>query len=675
MNQVGYLILVLAFTSALYGVIASVAGARKGREDLIRSGERGALGVMILLTLAVVLLLHALLTRDFQNEYVASYSNRALPIGYTFTSLWGGQKGSLLFWGWLLSLYSSLVIFINRKRNRDLMPYVVAVLLLVNAFFILLNLVLANPFETLPFRPEDGKGLNPILQHPAMAIHPPILYLGFVGFTVPFAFAIATLLTGSIGAGWLITIRRWTLVSWLFLGTGLILGARWAYVELGWGGYWGWDPVENAGFLPWLTGTAFFHSIMIQERKPMLRIWNMTLILLTFVLSIFGTFITRSGIISSVHTFTESSIGPFFLTFLLMIILFSGFVLGRRWKELRSQEHLDSFTSREAGFLFNNLLLLTSAFAIFWGTVFPILSEAVRGVKITVGPPFFNQIMVPIGLILFFLTGVGPLMAWRRTSGRLMRKHFSIPLITALMGGILLFLFGRTGKDAYPPYALISFSLALFVTATILSEFNRGVRARRHATGENVIQALYKLTLRNKRRYGGYIVHMAIVLLFVGFTGSAFNKKAEGTFRPGESLHVGKYRLEYVKSYRSRDDNKLSAAVRLDVYQEEKAMGRLVPQRYFYWKQEQSTTEVALRSTLKEDLYVVLASLKEDDEATLQAYINPLVSFIWIGGVVKILGTLIAIAPTRRLKRREAVGIQYVEPLPKEEKIRELIEV
>jgi len=673
MNQLGYYLLIFALASAVYAICISVLGVRQKREDLIRSGERGALAVTGLLTLAVILLLHALLTHDFQNEYVASYSNRDLPIGYTFTALWGGQKGSLLFWGWLLSLYSGLVIFINRKRNRDLLPYVVAVLMSVNAFFILLNVVLANPFETLPFLPADGQGLNPILQHPAMAIHPPMLYLGFVGFTVPFAFAIAALLVGSVGSSWLVTIRRWTLVPWLFLGTGLLLGGRWAYVELGWGGYWGWDPVENAGFMPWLTATAFFHSIMIQERKPILRVWNMVLILLTFTLSIFGTFITRSGIISSVHTFTESSIGPFFLIFLLAIVLFSAFALGRRWKDLRSQEHLDSFTSRETGFLFNNLLLLTAAFAIFLGTVYPVISEAVTDTKITVGPPWFNFIMVPIGLILLLLTGVGPLLAWRRTSGRILRKHFSIPLITALIGGSLLFFLGFVRHF----YALISFSIILFVTATIVSEFTRGARARRHATGEILPKALYKLTLKNKRRYGGYIVHMAIVLLFVGFTGSAFNQKVEGTLMPGESLHLGKYRLEYEKPYRSRDDNKMSVAVRLRVYREGEEVGRLIPQRYFYWMQEQPTTEVALRSTLKEDLYVVLAGLTENEEATLQVYLNPLVSFIWIGGIVNILGTLIAILPTRRPKRRVIFERERKEKesLAKETEVRELIEV
>jgi cytochrome c-type biogenesis protein CcmF len=660
MNQLGYYILLLAFSAAIYGTVTSVIGARRNREDLVRTGERGALSVTVLLSLAIIVLLHALITRNFQNEYVAQYSNRALPIGYTITALWGGQKGSLLFWGWLLSAYSGIVIFINRKRNRELMPYVTAVLLAINAFFIFLNLVLANPFNTLPFRPEDGQGLNPILQHPAMAIHPPMLYLGFVGFAVPFAFAIAALLIGGKAlrpdsqTGWLVIVRRWTLVPWLFLGTGLILGARWAYVELGWGGYWGWDPVENAGFMPWLTATAFFHSIMIQERKPMLRIWNMVLIILTFTLSIFGTFITRSGIISSVHSFTESSIGPFFLTFIFLIILFSANALGMRWRELRSQEHLDSFTSREAGFLFNNLLLLTAAFAVFWGTIFPIISEALRGVKITVGPPFFNQVMIPLGLILFLLTGVGPLLAWRRSSGKVLRKHFTIPLLAALLGGGLLYFLGIVRHH----YALISFALTFFVTATIISEFSRGARARRHATGENIIKSLFKITLKNKRRYGGYIVHLAVVFLFVGFTGSAFNQKVEGTILPGDSLQLGEYNLKYEKPYRSKDANKMSVATRITVQKEGKEIGRLVPQRYFYVRQEQNTTEVALLSTLKEDLYLVLAELNEDDEATVQAYLNPLVSFLWIGGIINILGTLLAILPRRREKRRELGRIQ-----------------
>jgi cytochrome c-type biogenesis protein CcmF len=681
MNQLGYYFLLLALSAAIYGTVTSVLGARRNREDLVRTGERGALSVTVLLSLAIIILLHALVTRNFQNEYVAQYSNRALPIGYTITALWGGQKGSLLFWGWLLSAYSGIVIYINRKRNRELMPYVTAVLLVVNAFFIFLNLVLANPFKTLPFRPEDGQGLNPILQHPAMAIHPPMLYLGFVGFAVPFAFAIAALLIGGKAlrpdaqTGWLVIVRRWTLVPWLFLGTGLILGARWAYVELGWGGYWGWDPVENAGFMPWLTATAFFHSIMIQERKPMLRIWNMVLILLTFILSIFGTFITRSGIISSVHTFTESSIGPFFLTFIFATILFSANALSMRWKDLRSQEHLDSFTSREAGFLFNNLLLLTAAFAVFWGTIFPIISEAVRGVKITVGPPFFNQVLIPLGLILYLLTGVGPLLAWRRSSGKVLRKHFTFPLLAALLGGGILYFLGIVQHH----YALISFALTFFVTATIISEFSRGARARRHATGENIIKSLFKITLKNKRRYGGYVVHLAVVFLFVGFTGSAFNQKVEGAILPGDSLQLGKYNLEYEKAYRSKDANKMAVGARLTIQKDGKEIGRLVPQRYFYARQEQNTTEVALMSTLKEDLYLVLANLTEDDEATVQAYLNPLVSFLWIGGIINILGTILAILPTKRERKRtgqlSSVDKKLKVKMAEEEKDRELSKV
>ena len=403
MVDIGYFALCLALLSSGYGVLASALGARRGHLGLVRSGENGVLATCALLTLAVLALWHAFLSHDFQVEYVAENSNRAMPLFYLVTALWGGQNGSLLFWGWILSLYSAGLAALYRQRYRELMPYALATLSLTSFFFCIVHLFAADPFQRLPFTPEDGRGLNPILQHPVMAIHPPMLYLGMVGMVVPFAFAIAALLTGKLDATWLRASRRWMLIPWTFLGFGLLLGGKWAYVELGWGGYWGWDPVENSSLMPWLVATAFLHSIMIQERKGMLKVWNVALAILTYALCLFGTFMTRSGIISSVHAFAQSNIGPFFGTFLVLTLIFSFGLLWLRLPLLKAENRLESFASRETAFLLNNWILLGMLFAVFWGTVFPLVSEALTDEQITVGPPFFNQVTIPIGLVLLLL--------------------------------------------------------------------------------------------------------------------------------------------------------------------------------------------------------------------------------------------------------------------------------
>ncbi len=668
--DIGHLVLILAFACSAYAIIVSVVGALRGREELQVSGEHALYMVCFLLTVSVVLLWQQILANDFHNEYVASYSNRAMPNFYLWTSLWGGQKGSLLFWGWLLSIYSALVVYLNRGRNRELMPYVVATLVSGTLFFILLNLFVSPPFEKLwlmadgrvitaltqpvggsVFAAADGRGLNPLLQHPAMAIHPPILYLGFVGFAVPFAFAIASLLTGRLDGQWLHTIRRWTLVPWFFLGIGMLLGGKWAYMELGWGGYWAWDPVENASLMPWLAATAFIHSVMIQEKKNMLRVWNMSLILLTYILCIFGTFLTRSGVISSVHSFARSDIAGWFVGYLVLLIAVPTALVVWRLPVLRTKNHFDSVVSRESSFLINNLIFLGALFAVFWGTVFPIVTEAIRGVKVTVAEPFFNKVTIPIGLFLLLLTGVGPLLAWRKTSSRLLKKIFLKPSLFALLALVVLLVAGVRHF-----YALVSLTLAAFVTATIAAEFHKGARARMRGNGEGYFLALYRLLQRNKRRYGGYVVHFGMVVMMVGFTGKAFDTEKEGHLQIGESMQIRSYRLEYVDFKTLEDENKVVWQAEMNVYKNGDLVKTMYPNKHFYKVQEQPTTEVVLRSTLLEDLYVVLAQPNEDRSVVFKVYINPLVNLVWLSGLIITLGTFIILLPDATSGQRKTPG-------------------
>lgn len=679
--DVGHYILILALATAFYGAMAAVVGDRTKREELLRSGEQALFAVSLLLTLALVLLMRQFLTHNFHNEYVAGYSNRAMPLFYTVTAVWGGQKGSLLFWGWLLSLYAATAVYVNRDKNRELMPYVVATLLAGAFFFIMLNVAVSQPFEKLwrlsdgrvlaalgrpehavPFAPADGRGLNPLLQHPAMAIHPPVLYLGFVGFSVPFAFAIAALITGRLGGAWLKSIRRWTLVPWFFLGIGMLLGGKWAYMELGWGGYWAWDPVENAALIPWLTGTAFLHSVMIQEKKNMLRVWNMVLILLTYTLCIFGTFLTRSGVVSSVHSFALSNIGPMFIGYLVVIIAVSTGLVLYRLPALKSESHFDSVVSRESAFLINNLLFLGATFAVLWGTLFPIISEAVRGVKVTVAEPFFNSVMVPIGLFLLFLTGVGPLVAWRKTSPRLLKKIFLKPTAVALVGLVVLWFYGIRHV-----YALISFTLAIFVTATIVSEFHRGARARMRANQEDYLTGVFRLLQKNKRRYGGYIVHFGIVVMFIGFTGKAFNSEKESHLKLRESMEIRGYTLKHLGITRLQDPNKIVWQATMEVYRDGKKINTIYPNKHYYRVQEQPTTEVVLHSTLLHDLYVVLAQPNEDRSAVYKVYFNPLVNLVWLSGLIIVIGTFVILLPdpreTPRKRPRTGSGASAKEPM------------
>src|SRR5262245_21718511 len=539
MAEFGTLCLYLALAASGWAVVASYNGGRAGLGELVLSAERAVYATWCFVALAVLSLEYCIFTDQFDLEYVASYSNRALPSLYKITALWGGQAGSLLFWEFILVTYASLIVLTNRRQNRPLLPYVVTTVSIVSTFFLGLVNFMARPFRRLAFTPEDGNGLNPQLQNVFMPIHPPCLYLGYVGLTLPFAFAMAALATGRLDDTWFRTTRRWTILSWFFLGTGILLGGWWAYVELGWGGYWAWDPVENASLIPWLTCTAFLHSVMIEERKKMLRVLNLALVIMSFLLSILGTFITRSGVISSVHSFTKSDIGPVFAGFLGLSVLVSVGLLLYRLPDLKSEHRLDSFVSRESTFLFNNLILVGAAFAVLWGTLFPILSEAVRGVKITVGPPFFNQIMVPIAFALVTLAGICPVIAWRRASARKLIDKIQIPF-WSLVGGVAALLLAGV-RDVY---ALVSFALAIFVITTTVMEFYWGTRSRQRVAGQTFGRALLSLVDRNKRRYGGFVVHLGFILIVIGVTGSSvFRQEATASLKRGESLAVGRYRM------------------------------------------------------------------------------------------------------------------------------------
>ena len=662
METLGAFSLLLAFCLAIYAFAGSIVGSLKKRPFLTVSAERAIYAIFVLLTVASGILIYALMTSDFRFAYVAARSNRAMPAVYKFAAWWGGQEGSLLLWSWLLSLYSVIVVFTNRRKFRDMMPWVFATLMFTQIFFLTLNNFIEPPFNVLAVGKgitavQDGQGLNPLLQYWTMAIHPPTLYLGYVGFIVPFAFAFGSLMTRQPGDAWIHTTRRWSLVTWGFQSTGILLGAGWAYAVLGWGGYWGWDPVENASLLPWITATAFLHSVMMQEKKGMMKVWNMVLVSATFFLCIFGTFLTRSGIVSSVHAFAQSSLGNWFVGFLGISITITTFLIFRRLDYLKSEAHLESVLSRESSFLFNNLILLASCFAVLWGTLFPVLTEAVMGEKITVGAPFFNKVNIPIGLFLLLLTGVGPLIAWRRSSWESLKRAFLWP--TLLFAGTIAALIVLGVRHFY---ALISFGLCAFVACTVLMEFWKGARAIAVKSKMNLLMATFELTHRNTRRYGGYLVHMGIVLMFIGFTGAAFNKDTTREVTLGDDFTLGAYQF-HVKQVADGDNPNYSwqHAV-IGVSKGGEFIADLTPERRVYLASEQPTSEVAIRRRLNEDVYLNFAGMSQTDagKAIIQAYIFPLVSWIWLGFWVLMVGTLVCLVPSKvklAYPRTEVVGV------------------
>jgi cytochrome c-type biogenesis protein CcmF len=662
MANFGNFCLLFSLCLSGYALFAALIGASQRQHRIVRSAEHAVYAATGSITLAFFSLLYLLFSNDFSTSHVASSSSRDLPFFYKIAAIWGAHDGSMLLWVFFTALFCAIVVFQNRSRFRDMMPYVLAVLMFDLCFFLALNLFLSNPFTQLvqisqdgamqAFSPADGRGLNPLLQYWAMVIHPPILYMGFIGFLVPFAFAIAALVTKQLGDTWIRTTRRWTLLTWLLLGAGLILGGKWAYVVLGWGGYWGWDPVENSSLMPWLVCTAFLHSVIVQERRGMLKVWNFILIMITYLLGIFGTFITRSGIVSSVHAFADSKLGVFLIIFIVFILLASLWLIMDRRSYLQSDRRLDSILSRESAFLFNNLVFVISCFAVLWGTMFPVLSEWIRKTKITVGPPFFNNINVPIGLILLLLTGVGPLFAWRKTSFESLKKAFFWPAIFAAIVCIALLAGGM--RNFYPTVCL---TLCAFVIVTIVEEFYKGTRIRVQSRGENYLSALKNLTLKNKRRYGGYIVHFGVVLIFVGLSGNAFNRETTQQLSTGQAMQVGNYSLEMAGYRQGQTANYRYGQVTLEAYKDGKHLGTLRPeQRVFDASGGQTTTTVALRSTPKEDLYVVLAGVSEDSiVCQIKAFVNPLVFWVWIGSGIMILGAIITLLPEKK-RRQSAAG-------------------
>ena len=651
MTLVGRAALLLAFAAALYAVGAALWSRRKGRREFLTSAERGVWAVFATTTTAVVVMWWLLLSDRFDVADVAGYSNRTLGWRYKITALWGSQAGSLLLWMWLLSIVAVLVVVTNRRRNRELMPVVVAVLMGVAAFFTSVLSFVTSPFATVSPVPADGRGLNPLLQNLYMESHPPMLYIGYVALSVPFAFAIAALVTRRLDSTWITSVRRWTILSWVFLTIGIVLGSRWAYEELGWGGYWAWDPVENAALMPWLVATAFLHSVMVQERRGMLRIWNMVLVILTFTLALFGTFLTRSGILSSVHAFGESTLGPYFLALIVVILAGSFVLLFSRLSLLRSENSLESYISREAIFLYNNLLLVGLAFAVFWGTMFPVLSEAVRGDKITVGQGFFNQVAAPIGLALLFFTGVGPMIPWRKASPRELRRRFGGPLVVAVMAVIPAVYLAQDGAHWWAAAAIV---LGAFTLACIISEFWRGMKVRHQLGGTSWPGALGQLFTRNRRRYGGYIVHVGVVSIIVAIAcQGAFSSQGDLALRTGQSGEVSGYRFTNEGGTRSKDDHKMSVGVALAVSEGGNRFATLEPGVDVFLAQQQRSSEVAVDSSPFRDVYVVLVGLTPDGLARISVFINPMMMWIWIGGLIMVLGSVVAVWPSRR--PREAV--------------------
>jgi len=647
----GELSLWLALLLAAWGTVVGVLGGRSGNPELAASARRTPYALLVVISVASICLLTALLRHDFNVQYVYSYSSRNLPTPYLISAFYGGQAGSLLFWALVLCGFSAAAQWLTPRRYAFLMPYVAAVTSAVTLFFVMVSLFAANPFERLAFTPPDGAGLNPQLQNPGMVFHPPLLFLGYVGITIPFAFAVAALITKRLDTGWLHAIRKWTIVSWIFLSAGITLGMWWAYVELGWGGYWAWDPVENASFMPWLAMTAFLHSVMIQEKRGMLKKWNMMLIMLSFLLCIFGTFITRSGIVSSVHSFAQSSVGTFFLVFLVVATVGLAWLLWIRFPLLKAEAKLESMASREATFLFNNLLLVGMAFSVLWGTMFPVISELVRGSRVTVGPPFFNQVNIPIGLALLALTGIGPLIAWRRASTHNLRRQFVVPVVAGLVA-----VFAAVALGMRHGYALMTVSFSAFVVATIMQEFWKGAGARHRLHGENHALALVRLVGRNRRRYGGYIVHLAIVIYFVAFIGEAYKTDMEASLLPGETATLRsafghEYTFTHVGVSQYDQLNRFVSAASVEVTKGASRLGILTSEKRQYWDSMgqpvfQPSTEPAIRSGLLEDLYITYAgSVEGTEEAVYRFTINPLVWWLWFGGVLLVVGGVVTLWP------------------------------
>lgn len=681
MATFGSFALLIALALAAYNLFAGTVAlrliatgqpARIAPERLADTARRAGIAGFYAVTAAAFALVYAVFTNDFSITYILDHSNRALPAPYKFAALWSGQEGSLLLWAWLLGTYG-FVLRLRHKTDVKLYAYAGTILAGVQVFFLLLLNFAAPPFSL--FRgpiPADGNGLNPLLQYPEMVIHPPMLYLGYVGFSVPFAFALGALMMRYPGEKWIRITRTWTMATWLFLTCGIFLGMHWAYAVLGWGGYWGWDPVENASFMPWLTGTAFLHSVMMQERRGMMKSWNVWLIFSTFMLTLLGTLLTRAGLVSSVHAFAQSSIGTWFIVFMAIVLAVCIFTYIVQHGHLKTEHHLESLVSRESSFLFNNLVLLTACFVILWGTLFPIISEYVQGTKVTVGAPFYNRVAIPIGLFLLFLTGVGPLLPWRATSFKSIRRNFVAPcaalwltVIVCLVAGVRPWQHGAFSSGDF--YALVAFGVAAAVLTAVISEFLRGAAVIARQTRRNLLAATWVLTRRNTRRYGGYIVHIGVVVIVIGLAGSAFNRNVERELGFHDQMEIGPYTLRQVGATQDTNLDYDSNYVLLDVYKDGKKAFQITPERRIYHLGEgdQPQTMVTIHSTPEWDLYVVYEGVNPDTgQPIVKAFLNPLVGWIWFGLVIVAFGTLVALVPstspataTVRLPVAEAVPV------------------
>ncbi|HBG74708.1 MAG: hypothetical protein A2X25_11795 [Chloroflexi bacterium GWB2_49_20] len=661
--DIGLIALTIAFLFSVYATVASAYGGWRNRSKWVESARNASLLVFPLLTVSVLAIVYSLITLDFSLAYVYDVSSQAMSPFLRVTALWGGQDGSVLFWAWLMAGFVVIVLLRKWERDRELMPYVIATSMLTTAFFVGLVLFITNPFQHLWYQygapdaikavfqpanttlyiPQDGGGLNPLLRHFGMIGHPPTTYIGFTGFIIPFAYAIAALITGkSRGDEWIRTTRRWTLVAWIFLSIGLILGGRWAYDVLGWGGFWGWDPIENAMLMPWLTGTAFLHSVMMTEKRGMMKKWNMVLIILTYSLSLFGTFITRTGVISSVHAFSKSALGPAFFTFIGLTFIGSIYLLYWRWDTLETEHSLESFVSRETVFVLQNMLFLAITFAVFWGTVFPLISELVTGTKITVGPPYFKSVTGPLFFVELLLMGIAPLFAWRKQTVKNLGKAIWQPFAGSLVVSI-----GWGYLHRMHPMSIIGLWLVAFVVFCILAEFWKGVKARTSSKGENPIQALIHLIGRNHRRYGGYFIHLGVILIALGFIGdSYFKQETQGTVTAGERLVIGNYQMRFdgLRGYPGSDGREIVEA-NLTLFKDGKEVRSLQPRRDYFVVQEQPVTVPGVYSTAGKDVYIMLLDWEVSDidqQATFKIYINSLINWVWIGGFVMIFGTIIA---------------------------------
>ncbi len=660
MSDLGTIALMIALAACLYGTVVPHLGVRTNNWNLIRSAQNASIISFFLIAIASGVLIHALVVSDFSIFYVWRNSSVDMPMFFKVTAFWGGLEGSLLFWILVQSFFAMVVAFRYQYSNREIIPYVIATLNGILCFLLVLLLGWSNPLDLQATIPAEGRGLNPLLQHIAMVIHPPSLYLGFIGFSVPFAFAIAGMIRGKLDNEWVLTTRRWTLVSWYFLSMGLILGGQWAYEELGWGGFWAWDPVENAAFMPWLTGTAFLHSVMIQEKRNMLKIWNVVLIIITYGLTIIGTFLTRSGVVNSVHSFTQSEIGPAFLVFLAVVLVVGFALLFRRIQMLESEHKMEAVLCRENAFLAQNVIFVGMAFTVLLGTTFPLLAEAIRGTKLSIQAPFFNTIMAPMGYVLFFLMGIGTVIAWRKSSKESLRRNFQNPMITATVGTIILAVFIPFHLEAFT-----IFWIAIFVTVTILIEVGKAAHVKGKQLQAGPLVGMIHVFQRNQRRYGGLVIHLGVVLMFLGFAGTFFSEERDLTLEREEMIPLNAYYLKFTGVEEFQVRNATHRAAIIEVYDQDKQLLEVMkPAKSFYPTQPQPLTEIALRREFLKDLYLIFSSESGADSelVTIKTYVNPLVGWAWMALPVFTLGIGICLTyrPRSLTSRQEVLRQQYI---------------